>query len=276
MSLPSELIEEIISQAWYSPLDLEDRIALMTTFTLVNKAWTLDFVRNAFRDIHVPCLSYADHLLSKLCQSSTMPINVDDLCRSITVHLKPRRSVPPVPTDEEHRKMGDALSSVLYVISVSKLCPNLRSVVVECHNFPPEDLFYHYRLSMFPEQVTHLDISYSFDAHIPPWLLSAMESQYKREESIPWSLPSIRCLSITGAPRGFVADFISVCPQLGVLATDVMDLHVLAPPPESLYALKLKLGTSPSTRTDVEEQFWHELTSICEENRVQLSRQSSD
>ncbi|KAK7440959.1 hypothetical protein VKT23_016736, partial [Stygiomarasmius scandens] len=68
--LPLELLEIIISETWNFSLTPDERIHLMTSWTLISHPWTMAFIRTASTNVHIPCPSYGQYLVDLLGQTT--------------------------------------------------------------------------------------------------------------------------------------------------------------------------------------------------------------
>jgi hypothetical protein len=223
--LPIELIENIISEVWSSPLSSDERITLMTSSALVNKTWSNMFFRVSFKDVYIPCPSYFDQYLRILREDSpifdehtkSLP---DILCRSINLMVEHTPIYPALVSTCDEPPMGKVLSDLAYTLTSIPYLPNLRTISVEYLNTGFDDLFDNFRFISFPEQVTDLELTFTFTPLTPRWLVDALRTNPVRQECIQWALPSIRRLSIKGGSEALIADMVSVCPEMEVLEID--------------------------------------------------------
>jgi hypothetical protein len=224
---PSEILEKIILEAWFLPLSVDDRITLMTSSLLVSKIWMTAFTRVSSRDVYIPCASYADQYFRILREESpiydehtrTLP---DYLCRSLTFqfHNVASDEVPMVQLFNDNLRYGESLDYTLYTIRSLSYLPNLRHIVIEYANWAFDDLLDHYRLIAFPDQVTELELKYTFSECIPQPLIDGLRSSYVQHQCLSLSMPNVRLLSVVGAPASFVTDMASTCPNAEII-TDV-------------------------------------------------------
>lgn len=209
--LPTELVEQVMSVAWYSDLTTDERITLMTSALLVNKRWKASFTHISAKDIHIPCPSYVFQFFQLLRRESpiyddTTQILLNSLCRSITIKVD-----KDIPAGAEDPPMGQALSDTLYNIDSLRYLPNLRTLSVEYPADHCDDIFSGYRFARFPGQITTLQLRYTTPISTSP---------LDRLTAIPFSLPPIRYLSIIGGTEAIVADFTYACSNLEVLEVD--------------------------------------------------------
>jgi hypothetical protein len=234
---PVELLENIISEAWSSPLTADERITLMTASLLVNKTWSAVFTRVSSKDVHIPCESYAEQLFRVLREESpiydeqtrSLP---DRLCHSLTfkIHADPLKGSTPIQLFGLNHRMAETMGNTLYAIHTIGYFPNLRRVCIEYVDWGYEDIIDHYRLIAFPEQVTEFELKFSFSKNIPQSTVDTLRANYVRHDCLPWHMSSIRCLTILGAGADFVTDIAKTCNNSKMLITDVYFDHF---PPES-------------------------------------------
>ena len=220
---PTEILEHIILEAWSSPLSADERISLMVSSLLVSKSWSVAFIRVSSRDVFIPCASYADQFFRTLREESPIydehtRFLPDYLCRSITfqVHNVPRDATEHhgVRLFSDGSREGQALASSLYNIRWLGYLPNLRRVSIEYVNWGFDDIFDQYRLIAFPEQVTELELKYTFTPGVPRPFVDNLRSEYERRDCLSWRMPSIRRLVTVGAPDAMVQDVLSICPNV--------------------------------------------------------------
>jgi len=228
---PNEILEQIVLQAWSSPLAVDERISFMRSSLLVSKAWAVAFIRVSSRDVFVPCASYTDTFFRTLREESpiydqhtrTLP---NYLCRSITfqVHNTPVGTDATTPHDvrlfSDDSRAGQALAWSLYTIRSIGYLPNLRRVSIEYVNWGFDDISDHYRLVAFPDQVTELELKYTFTEGVPERFVDSLRSEYVRRECMHWQMPSVRRLVVVGAPDDMVRDLLSTCPNATMLVQD--------------------------------------------------------
>ncbi|KAJ7449649.1 hypothetical protein FB451DRAFT_1053246, partial [Mycena latifolia] len=221
ISLPVELIEQILSSCWAMPLCVDARIALMTSAVTVNSTWRAVFLRVSSRDVHIPCPSFADHFLRILRQESPLVDRdvLNRLCRTLTAQITnenifSRRELP----------MEQALSRLLYRLHdrTAPALPNLRRITLEYRDTGFDGVFDNWTLIAFPRQVTELELRYSFSPATPPWVESVLRSKHGRQAAPPWTMPSVRTLTVLGASVSVVLDMVVTCPNVEKLITDVV------------------------------------------------------
>lgn len=223
--LPVELIEKIISEVWSSALSSDERITLMTSSPLVNKTWWDLFLHISFKDVYIPCPSYYDQYLHILREepsvfdehTKSLP---DMLCRSINLMVEQCPAHPALILNCNEPPMGKVLSDLVYFLHSIPYLPNLRTISVEYLNTGFDDLFDKLRFISFPEQVTDLELNFTFSPRTPCWLVGALRTNQVRQDCIQWALPSIRRLSIKGGSEALIADMVSVCPEMETLEFD--------------------------------------------------------
>ncbi|RDB23950.1 hypothetical protein Hypma_009163 [Hypsizygus marmoreus] len=221
--LPVELVEIIISDTWFLPLSKDERITFMTSALLVNKAWQTLFFRLSFTHTHIPCASYLDKYLAMLCGvsplfSEEIKSLPNSLCQSITLTI----DHSPLEHQTEITHFSPQLiSNLFYFINALEHVPNLRTLSIAYLNNTFDGTLETFYFNPLPKWITNLELSFEFPDS-PPSLVEALRSRHKRIPGcVPWSLPSIRRLSIFGGTESLIADMVSICPEMEILQMDL-------------------------------------------------------
>ncbi|KAK0187249.1 hypothetical protein F5146DRAFT_768531 [Armillaria mellea] len=124
--LPPEIIEQIVFSLWSFELTTTERVHLITSSVLVNRAWAELFLRVSWRDVSIPTLSFIMHFRRLLCGEAfiTQILNLDQglpkvLCRSITFDTSKRGELKDPMTDAR-ANLG------LFFLQHREIVPNLR------------------------------------------------------------------------------------------------------------------------------------------------------
>ena len=251
-AFPAELIESIVGFLWSFKLSADERISLMTTIPLFNSVWRNAYTRASSENVYIPCAAYADHFLSILHRESKFydeetQSYFENRCRSITFvidHL-------PAGSATDH-PAGKAMADFLYFINDEKslYLPNLRKVAIHYHNIGFDDIFERARLVDFPSQVTELEISHTFSPEVPSFLLSALHDNDEGHLFLAWRMPHIRHLTLGGVGSDYVANMITVCPNITslelALTCGALKPEVYVTIPDSLRRLVLHPPEDPN------------------------------
>lgn len=241
--LPVELLDQIITETWASPMSVEDRTTLLQTLPLVNSTVFSLFTYISWAHTHIVSSGYADRYLrilrgeSPLYKSTQLVNNsANSRCRSLTFHLVDKKNDPSLVTATNY---ASSLSTTLYLISSLNYLPNMRRISIEYSDCIPGDIFEEYHLIPFPDQVTHLDMRYSFSQSIPKFLERALREQ--EHPCTGWTLLSVKELTVVGAGSGFIKTLAGACPGLEVLETDAFrDFDAVVPHlPKGMHTLSI-------------------------------------
>lgn len=261
--LPLELLERIISEAWSSPLSIEERITFITTSTLVNLAWLSAFATVSSRDVYIPSASYADHFMRQMFKADRMYKKYDlgnpELhCQSLSFTLR-SYSRPKIVRDirvhaAREEALGTGLSTTLADLRTTGCLPNLRRVAIEYIDWGTEDIFTNFRFSHFPTQVTELYLNFTRNWNGTEKTKKSTTADYWRQERVLWIMPSIRHLTVVGASAAFVADMLATCPNLETLAVDG-GIRMLSgcTLPHSVHTLTLRAPSNDHRKGSIEE-----------------------
>ncbi|KAI8996547.1 hypothetical protein BD414DRAFT_478354 [Trametes punicea] len=279
--LPPELIEQILFELWAAPQSAQERTTLFKTLCRVNHVWLGLFLRVAFRNVHIPCPLFARDFLRLLPERTISQGEADlftaeatslvnRLCRSITFHVDGGASTtgsgtarePAIKLYSQTDAAPTAISTVLYMVSTFDYLPNLRHVALEYTDWGYDDLFDQLRLAIFPPQVTHLSLKYSFSAPTLVPLAVYLKSLYTRHRQSHFTIPTVRHLSLSGVPTEFVVDMMQICPELDTVEiSNPARLYVIAPLPKSVRTLVLRV---PGRTLDKEQMHWWMLAAALE------------
>lgn len=257
--LPPELVSQILIELWSAPQSPLERTALFKNICGVNRTWLSLFARVAMRHVHIPTPLSADGFL-RLLPERTLLQGMGDVfteeasqladktCRSITFHVdgsaSPRNvsSGPPVIKLYSDTDVAqNAVSTVLYMVTVLEHLPNLRHIALQYTDWGYDDIFDQLRVPVFPTQVTHLTVDFTFSAPALLPLAAYLKSLYTRHPQPRMTIPTLRHLSVSGVPTEFIMDIIRVCPNVETLEiTNASRLCVLVPLPASVRMLVLR------------------------------------
>ncbi|KZT27875.1 hypothetical protein NEOLEDRAFT_1240014 [Neolentinus lepideus HHB14362 ss-1] len=260
--LPAELYDTILREIWSSSLSPEDRVQLLVTLPLVNKAWLSIFAPIVMTDVYIATPKYGLHYIQLLRETpvreskslwTAATAAAASRSRSLTFHIHGDSTLFPVQIYRATNAMGDTFVSTLYTIAGLGFLPNLHRLSIEYENWGFDDLFDHYRLIAFPQQITHLNLKYSYNAKFPSLSLSLKEylrGSYVRHRCSKCRLHSIRSISLDGVPVEFVRDILGLCPNtetLEVSTTLAESLERLHPLSETVHTIVLR-NTEGATR----------------------------
>ncbi|KAH9935902.1 uncharacterized protein BXZ73DRAFT_89396 [Epithele typhae] len=268
--LPPELIVTILEDVWASPLTTAERTATFRSASLVNRMWLGLFLRIALRHAYLPPLDVSTYL-SLLPERTNADAHANPftteasflankICQSLTFDVDGRApGDEPIGTPGEIKMNFEvdtsSISTVLNMVSTLNHLPNLRHISLRYTNWGYEDAFEQLSISVFPPQVTSLSIEYdACSAHARE---TYPKSFYTRRPQ-PWvTLPRVRRLAIAGAPTGFAADMVQVCPEVETVELlRPTRVDELAPLPPSVRTLVIR---HPHFLLQSEQMLWWKL-----------------
>ena len=256
VTLPVELVTKVIQMAWELPLTNVERTSLFRSFCLVSRVWLAIFINISLTDVHVTSTSFVERYLNLLRERYTAGGETDNdyglidashtsnrLCRSISFRFEcgqPKSKGGP---------SGEVISNLLYMVEALFYLPNLRKITLEYVDLPRgiEDIFEQYRLSAFPNQVTHLSIQSTYSKNSKVF---ARSIRGRPRELFPqWSTPSIRTLSVSGVSAAHISSLIETCPEVEVLKIDNPLTPIMSTPlPITVHTLELRGRSMVDTR----------------------------
>lgn len=218
LTLPYDLIEEIIIRTWELNLFARERILLMTSLPLVCKTVLDAYLRISSTYVYIPCPAYVERFLQILREGFRhYPVQkhadyAKDLCRSIALDIEPDTQASTFQWNVEP-PMGAALSDLLYNLRIFGDLPNFRTLIIRYINADINDIFDWVRFIDFPKTVELLD-------------LESMQTEEKKSTEVVstvhtdnafynlWTLPSLLHLRVLGGSRELVSHLIFMAPNL--------------------------------------------------------------
>ncbi|KAF8159670.1 hypothetical protein B0H34DRAFT_413073 [Crassisporium funariophilum] len=209
-NLPYDVLWEVITNLWDSPLSTEERVQFMTSSLLVSKGWMNIYTRVASRSVYIPCSSFLGHFMRTIRQEcliydATLKELPNELCQSISIDIGP---------GDSESSLGKAFSDLLYRIKITGTLPNLRKLSVRYIDVSLDEMFNCYHFIDVPAQIESLELRY--DGLFARHHLNLVRPSYP-----PWHLPFLRHLSVFGCSKTLVENIISGCPMLESLRTDL-------------------------------------------------------
>ena len=226
ISIPIELLEEILRCGWFSPMfGMEERIVFMTAAALVSKTWLEVLLRIICRDVYITHNRQFIIKWSTFFHKLVPEISPSQLCRTITRQI-------PVSGKTRHGRsshfQGKSIQNMLSTFHGLSLMPNLRSLTVEYYNpaFGRNESF------PFCASIIQLHLEYTFDSDCPRWLMDALlASQHSTSKRLPWAPPHLEHIStpVNEGPITSIIEVLNRCPHLQLAEERVtIRVHILS------------------------------------------------
>jgi hypothetical protein len=229
ISIPAELLEEILRWGWFSLMFIQERNAFKTSVALVSKTWLKILIRITCRDIYTPSTPYPTHDREfttigrfPIFHKFLPDVTPSQLCQTIT------RQIPVLSNARYIEKKS--IQDMLLTFHGLSLMPNLRSLAVEYHH----STFWEKSFFPFRASIVQLHLEYAFASDCPRWLVEALlanrhDSELKR---FPWNLPDLEHISTPVTDKDPTKSIIKVldrCPQLRLAEeTFTVRVHILS------------------------------------------------
>lgn len=231
-SLPVDLLEQILREAWTSLQSLGDRVSLMTSAVLVSKVWLTTFCRISFRDVVIPCSTFLPQYRRIVQRKSPVyrkllgDIPFPQLCQSITIQKKsscPRRRFQCSDLTDVDFLHGRSMLEAMHLLNSIPSLPLLQVISViypndGCINLDNGNTFHVYSFS-----VVNLDVIYTFPPSTPSIFLDAIiQARRCKIPCAPWTPPTVYTISTsktTAAPCA-IGEFLKLCPDVERLDLD--------------------------------------------------------
>ena len=218
ISIPIELLEEILRCSWFSPMiSMQERIAFMTSVALVSKTWLDVLLRIICRDVYIPSTPYLAHDRQFIVGRSPffhkmLPnISPRQLCRTIT------RQIPVSGEPTRHRRLshfqGKSIQDMLSTFHGLSLMPNLQTLTIEYYN----SAFGKNHIFSFCASIVQLHLEYTFGSDCPRWLMDALlSSRQSTSKYLPWEPPHLEHIStpVNEDPTTSIVRVLDRCPHL--------------------------------------------------------------
>ncbi|KAK0498946.1 hypothetical protein EDD18DRAFT_1460949 [Armillaria luteobubalina] len=205
--LPTEVLAQIIEEAWALPLTPLERLRMATSSVLVSKAFAWEFTRVFSTDVHIFTPSHLNHVIGRLLLRDTVAFQSIDssfmpseFCRSISFVLE----VDPHSVNPVNHTVSQDIHVLMPVLQ--QLFPSVRRLSMNYHNWWYNDsLFAHLQL---PEQVTELEIVYT---HSTRFTRERLEKNGKLDVIPEFDLPGVKELTIRGGNRLLNRQIVQAC-----------------------------------------------------------------
>ncbi|KAK0460703.1 uncharacterized protein EV420DRAFT_1762899 [Desarmillaria tabescens] len=206
--LPTEVLAQIIEEAWALPLTPFGRLRMATSSQLVSKSFAWEFTRVFCTDVHVFSPSHLNHVICRMLQRDTVAFRSIDsssfmpseFCVSITFVLE----VDPYGTNPVTHPASKDIHDLMSVLH--QFFPKASRISMDYHNWWYNDASLA-RLQL-PEQTTELELVYT---HSTRYTQERLEKNVKLDVVPPYDLPGVKKLTIRGGNRLFDKQIAQAC-----------------------------------------------------------------
>ncbi|KAJ7583245.1 hypothetical protein C8J56DRAFT_1055004 [Mycena floridula] len=218
VGLPAELMELIITETWALSMSSKERATFITSSLLVNKTWMREFMRISSKDVHILSPKHVAQffrLLDKRSVLFTIDPTLKDYSRRLvrgSLNMRLGEANNPKARTEVY-PMRAALDRVVGKLS-RQYFPFIRALNISFHDQPFSDF---QAIGRLPPCFTVLNVSYTFSTELSR-LLEVVSVGSHPPLFLKFS--NVERLSVLGAPRKTVMDYVSASPQLQHLTTD--------------------------------------------------------
>ncbi|KAJ3908128.1 hypothetical protein F5879DRAFT_938767 [Lentinula edodes] len=238
VSLPVELVEQIITSFWCQHQSTHHRVTFMKSSLCVSRSWAILYMRAFCQDVHIPSGEFALKFLEILRNESPVysyfaenGTLFDRRCRSLTFQRDNEEGIveKPIAPDPSRSSsvlfqgflknsptpehpMGLAIYTVLRFLYFSPhLIPNLRRISLLFSNSTMSDLFTRNRFIGFPTQVTELNIRFTYGPRTSKDVLKKIARNEAVVGLVPGSMKRVRVLRVTGLTKSAVRELVLAC-----------------------------------------------------------------
>ncbi|PBK63840.1 hypothetical protein ARMSODRAFT_1023741 [Armillaria solidipes] len=185
--LPTEVLAQIIEEAWALPLTPFERLRMATSSVLVSKVFAWEFTRVFSTDKHIFTPSHLNHIIGQFCRSLSFVLEADPYGPNSITH--------PVSKD---------IYDLMPVLQ--QFFPNVKRISMNYHNWWYNDSELA-RLQL-PEQVTELEFVYT---HSTRFTRERLEKNGKLDVIPEFDLPGVKELTIRGGNRLLNSQIVQAC-----------------------------------------------------------------
>ncbi|SJL10613.1 uncharacterized protein ARMOST_14003 [Armillaria ostoyae] len=205
--LPTEVLAQIIEEAWALPLTPFERLRMATSSVLVSKAFAWEFTRVFSTDVHVFTPSHLNHVIGRLLQRDTVAFRSIDssftpseFCRSLSFVLE----ADPYGTNSVTHPVSKDIHDLMPVLQ--QFFPNVKRISMNYHNWWYNDSELA-RLQL-PEQVAELEFVYTHST----WFTRERLKKNGKLDVIPeFDFPGVKKLTIRGGTRLLNSQIVQAC-----------------------------------------------------------------
>ncbi|KAF8956925.1 hypothetical protein BDZ97DRAFT_1763326 [Flammula alnicola] len=236
--LPSEVLEQVLSEAWLSVMSAEERKVVVTSISLVSKLWLAIFARISTRDIFILSSSSLDFYRRLLDGRSPsywqhpLESRAADLCRSFTRQM-------PISTNKSYIYSNRSvfhsfeclrrkhMRDLLATFRLLPYLPNMRSMLVEYY-YPGLGSKNATQFVSFNVPVVRLELEYTFSPDAPLWIIDELglsgRTRRPKQRHVPWAPPDLEHISTTEDQS--VAQLLQLCPHLELAVEEQFKIQV--------------------------------------------------
>ncbi|KAF8629731.1 hypothetical protein AX15_003308 [Amanita polypyramis BW_CC] len=203
---PTELLYEIITRTWESPLTPDERVQLMKSSRLASKRWSAVYEDISSEDVHVPCESFYHYFFGDDRRDFTK-------CKRITFTVyypKYMHTIGPPSA---------CTLSYMRHTNMTKLTA-LDWMIIVYHNTTFPDPYVQGFFLALPRYLPRLSILYTFTPEVPRSAINYHRRHFERQSTVRYANPAIGTLEVNGADEYIAAIWESLFPERGRMFRD--------------------------------------------------------
>lgn len=235
-SLPTELLEQILSEAWLTSMTPPERKMFVKYVSRTSKIWSDTLLRVSTRDIYTSLLPPDRNRRSleeeyPFCWRSQPEYPPFHLCRSYTLQVPFPRSATRGHTISLQRLRKRAIRDLLWTFRGMSYAPNLSRLSVEYFSpTSPQDPEY-FPTTVFHLPIIRLEVGYTF-SDTPIWLLDELGLNGANHQcsckATSWKVPDIYHISAPDNDPVSFGNILRMCPHLEIAGGEDLNVEILS------------------------------------------------
>lgn len=236
-SLPTELHEQILSEAWLTSMPPSERKLFVKYVSRTSKIWSDTLARVSTRDIFTSLLP-PDRNRRSLEEEYPFYWRTEPeyppfhLCRSYTLQLPfPQAKTSTTQTFHLQRLRNRAIRNLLWTFRGMSYAPNLSRLSVEYFNSTSGQNHEYFPTTVFHLPIIRLEVEYTF-SETPTWLLDELGLNGANKQfsckAVSWRVPDIYHISASDNEPLSFGDILRTCPHLEITAREDLDIKILS------------------------------------------------
>ncbi|KAF8909372.1 hypothetical protein CPB84DRAFT_1765974 [Gymnopilus junonius] len=217
-TLPNELLEQIFTQAWLSPMFPAQRATFIKSIFGASRTWVAMLARIVAKHVYVSssplnCESWSNNGWAPSLWHSLSELSVQ-LCHSVTRQIVTSpKPISDCPSSALDRLPRTAIRELFQNFHALPYIPNLRELSIEYLDPVDVNSSLTFRFS-----VIHLEVEYTFPSDTPSWLVDELgltgKTKCRKARYAPWELPDLFHISTSTTSQGHLGDVLNLLPHL--------------------------------------------------------------
>ncbi|KAH9479458.1 hypothetical protein JR316_0008052 [Psilocybe cubensis] len=220
--LPTELLEQILTEAWVSSMSPEERKKFVKTISRASKTWAATLARVCSRDVYI------------IEEELQFPKRIETDYSSFQLRRSLTRQLP-LPSfalttygsfTQFERLRKRAMKDLLSTFRGLPYAPNLSKLSVEYFSQGTSSC----SIIAFDVRVIRMEVEYNFVPDTPSWLLDELgltgRGRLSKSSHTPWEIPDLDHISTSDSDASAFGDILRLCPHLEMPTTKTFGINL--------------------------------------------------